>query len=430
MSSRNNSSMLTHAPTSSPSPPISPKSRPISSNINFSNPFNSAPLHFQTPLDDAEPQRQQPEHLDLMPCGPRQEHHLQSPTAQSPIFGALRAMPLGPRAQPPAPIRKSVETLRRMNSEAGEFNEDGEKRWRRLGREASPVLPGLGFLDGSVDNLSGPSPPLSDGRTWAGDLTMEDIPERTPSHKLATDVHHDDYDDDYDEIDMGALEEEIVSGLEEAEALEREEAEARQRLGLHLDLGAYGTPSAPRDGSGISSVSGPSSSAGARQSLGAIAQGPSPMSCVLEESSSSTSLLSAKHTKLAYNSTALTPTPRPKSTKGDQDQEHDQEQQDDVRASANVWEDGERFWEETVNQARRSLALQMERRAQDRESRLESERWEERGRKGLGIAMMDGLEGSPMAEKIWGRWGAGSGNGESSIQGTPRSLYDPDGFLR
>ncbi|KAF2232853.1 hypothetical protein EV356DRAFT_504864, partial [Viridothelium virens] len=424
MSSHDNSSMLTHAPASSPSPPISPKSRPVSSNISFGNPFNSAPLHFQAPLDDAEPQRRQSESLALFPLGPSQEHHLQSPTTQLPILGALRAIPLGPRAQPPVPIRKSVEALRRMNSEAAGVDEDGEKRWRRLGREASPVLPGLGFLDGSAD-ISCPSPAISEGGTWAGDLTMEDIPGPTPSRKMGKGVDHDDYDD-YDEIDMAALEEEIVSGLEEAEALEREEAEARERLGLRLELDAYGTPSAQR---GLSRSS-------TRQPLGGIPQGRSPaMSCVPEESPST--FLSAQHTKLPNNPTALTPAPKPKLTKGEQDRARDedldpdpeQEQQDNGRASANVWEDGERFWEETVNQARRSLALEMERRAQERESRLESERWEERARKGLGIAMINGQEGSAVGEKIWGRWGAGNGNGESSIQGTPRSLYDRDGFL-
>ena len=177
---------------------------------------------------------------------------------------------------------------------------------------------------------------------------------------------------------MRALEEEIVSSLEEADALERAEAEARERLGPYL----YGHPSDSPSVHQHTTPTSPNPDGGrsARQALGVIGQGRSPiMSSVPEEATKQHEPASenAGHDDggdgdIDHLRDAAVDVPTALKSKREAQRDSD----GSSTMMANVWEDGERFWEMTVNQARRSLALEMERRERDRESRLESERWE------------------------------------------------------
>ncbi|KAI9679154.1 MAG: hypothetical protein M1822_007364 [Bathelium mastoideum] len=431
----NSDSMITHASVSSCSPPVSPKSRPVSWHTSSSDTIGQDRRHLEASIADAQSQYLQPQRPAPRPptLGGGLQNRLNT---VPPLLPAPAGKgPLGPRIQPPSPVRKSIEVLRRMNSDATELDEGGEKRWRRLGREASPILPELGFQNEIFDISS--QQPLSEARPWMGDLKMEDIPERTSRRNAGEEQDgHDEDNDDEDEIDMEALEAEIVSGLEEAEALERAELEARQRLGLPLDTDmeiASSFSTNPPHSMAYSRV---------RPPLAVLAQGRSlTMSSVPEEALESDYEItestdkadnhvfrdSTKPTRHHHHRSVTTmPSSPPVSAQRSHGTMEDVPDEGSSPCSANVWEDGERFWEMTVHQARQTHAIELDRRERDRECRLESERWEELVRKGLapgsgiGVTIGGGRE-TPLRGDRKGDW---------SIQGTPRSLYDRDGFLR
>ncbi|KAI9696203.1 MAG: hypothetical protein M1820_008271 [Bogoriella megaspora] len=367
----------------------------------------------------------------------------------------VRNVPHGPRDLPAFPVRKSIQELRRMDSEASVFDDIGQKRWRKLGREASPVLPDLGFIDpaeigsGITRPNYGKSP--EHDNIWTGDLSFEDIPGSTPS-RINEDEDTD--MDDWAGIETQALEEEIARGLEIVEALEQEEQEereARQKLGLEASYNAT-PPSHARSGAQQQTFA-----SNGRQPLGVIGQGRSPvmMSSVPEEddeavySSSEDAAVTRNVPQIrrksprtrawtnsprATGSSEIEISPNALSSKQKQRRLDIQAESDSIdeienvahahrdSGSSNPWEDGEKFWEDTVKEARKCYVLEMQRRQQDRESRLESERWEELSRRG--IRMEDGT-----LRKQEGYEGMAEENGSSSIQGTPRSLYDQRGFL-
>ena len=58
-----------------------------------------------------------------------------------------KTSPRGPRSQPAHSVLKNAMALRRMNSEANDFPYRESRRYQRLGREASPLLPWIGSPD-------------------------------------------------------------------------------------------------------------------------------------------------------------------------------------------------------------------------------------------------------------------------------------------
>jgi len=62
---------------------------------------------------------------------------------------ALKPTPLGPRTEPAKSVLKNAMALRRMNSEIDHGRTHEARRYTRLGREASPLLPWIGSPDPS-----------------------------------------------------------------------------------------------------------------------------------------------------------------------------------------------------------------------------------------------------------------------------------------
>ena len=62
----------------------------------------------------------------------------------SPLHLSARTSPRGPRMQPAQSVLKHAMALRRMNSEVNDFPHRESRRYVRLGREASPLLPWIG----------------------------------------------------------------------------------------------------------------------------------------------------------------------------------------------------------------------------------------------------------------------------------------------
>ncbi|KAI8933217.1 hypothetical protein NX059_009852 [Plenodomus lindquistii] len=117
------------------------------------------------------------------PCSPRPAH-AQLPGSQAQGLSInfadvpkLQPSPRGPRHSPPRPLRSSIAQLRRMNSDALEAKDTkagrGERRYLRLGREASMNVPGdESWLD-DLDDSSAVELDEAEGRRLVGDLLEE-----------------------------------------------------------------------------------------------------------------------------------------------------------------------------------------------------------------------------------------------------------------
>lgn len=66
------------------------------------------------------------------------------PCVPSPLHVSGKTVPSGPRVQPAQSVLKNAMALRRMNSEVNTIADRESRRFVRLGREASPLLPWIG----------------------------------------------------------------------------------------------------------------------------------------------------------------------------------------------------------------------------------------------------------------------------------------------
>ncbi|KAF2179786.1 hypothetical protein K469DRAFT_715878 [Zopfia rhizophila CBS 207.26] len=135
------------APPRNPAQPGSPPSLPRTAESSPSSVYSVIP---SSP----------PSHSPLPPCSPRPKHaELPAPSLNFTNIPTLFPPPSGPRRSPPRPLWSSIQTLRRMNSDANKCGRE-ERRYLRLGREDSIALPGEESWLDKLENA------VEDDETW------------------------------------------------------------------------------------------------------------------------------------------------------------------------------------------------------------------------------------------------------------------------
>ena len=145
----------------------------------------------------------------LQPMRPAPPPPLQDADMPSPLQISNKTSPRGPRTQPAHSVLKNAMALRRMNSEVNDFLQQHResRRYQRLGREASPLVPWIG------------SPDPNDG---CGDMN------ELFDFGFASAGVEDEHTSALDEIDMTEVERKLDGALAGFEAIPSDDAMPRQ----------------------------------------------------------------------------------------------------------------------------------------------------------------------------------------------------------